>query len=608
MEWWQNSPCPQLVLDADAATVERANDTFWAWSGLREEDILGTSFARLLPVGDRILWSTHCLPKLESSGRVSEVSLQVIGAGGVRRAAFLTASRLPAAAPPPVPGLVETVDGDEAHPEAGQVLVALFGAAERRRYEEDLLETTRRAEASEARRAQAEAGLQHLAHHDPVTGLLNRRGLQVALLGLLTGNATAGATGHHPDTDEVVTSLGCPVVFFIDLDGFKAVNDAIGHAGGDTLLNTVAERLRTSVRAQALLARFAGDEFVIADHLATRDDIDALCQRLLAALAEPVVIAGVEVVVSASIGVARCADDPTGRLGETATRAESLLHRADAAMYQVKHGSRAGGAGGWAVHDPGAPDPAADRLRLLEQLRHAVTNGQLRLHYQPRIDLSDGSTSGVEALVRWAHPERGLLSPAHFIEAAESSGLIRELGAWVIDAAVAQTAAWNAAGRRLQVGVNVSARQLSDPALVGVVTAALARHGVPASQLVIEITETALMVDPEAAAANLQQLTDLGTLVAVDDFGTGYASLTYLRRFPVHELKIDQSFVAGVVVSPRDRAIVAGCIQLAHALGLVSVAEGVETSAQRDVLIDLGCQVVQGYFYGRPQSPDSLQP
>ncbi|MBF5081171.1 EAL domain-containing protein [Quadrisphaera sp. INWT6] len=635
-DWWQSSPCPQLVLDADAATVVEANDTFWAWSGLRAKDVLGTSFARLLPVGDRILWSTHCLPKLESSGRVSEVSLQVIGAGGQRRAAFLTASRLPPAAT--FASARATTHCDEEPPQASQVLVALFGAAERRRYEEDLLESTRRAEASETRRAQAEAGLQHLAHHDPVTGLLNRRGLQVALLGLLAGDTTATSTsrttGHHPDSsntdtdtgtgtgtdgerdaDAAVAPPGCPAVFFIDLDGFKAVNDAIGHAGGDTLLNTVAERLRTSVRVQALLARFAGDEFVIADHLATRADVDAFCQRLLTALADPVVIAGVEVVVSASIGVARCADDhrdggahdSAGRLGEPATRADVLLHRADSAMYLVKHGIGAGGTGGWAVHDPSAPDPAADRLRLLEQLRHAITEGQLRLHYQPRTNLSDGSISGVEALVRWAHPERGLLSPAHFIEAAESSGLIREVGAWVIHTAVAQAASWNAAGRRLQVGINVSARQLSDSALVGVVTAALARHGVPASQLIVEITETALMADPKTAAANLHQLADLGALVAVDDFGTGYASLTYLRTFPVHELKIDQSFVAGIVESSGDRAIVAGCVQLAHALGLVSVAEGVETSAQRDVLVDLGCQVAQGYLFGRPQASDSLQ-
>jgi len=629
-DWWQHSPCPQLVLDPEAATVLSANETFWAWTGLVPNTVIGTSFARLLPVGDRILWNTHCLPKLESSGRVSEVSVQVTGAGGARRAAFLTASRLPA-----------TEVRGASH--SGRVLVALFGAAERRLYEEDLLQSKRRAEASEARRARAEEGLHHLAHHDPVTGLLNSRGLQAALASLLFADTAAGQgpglpaepspaalpklppeipPGSQPKpgsvmvtevvedgTDRVAptaTPTGYPTVFFVDLDGFKAVNDSVGHAGGDTLLRTVAERLRATLRTETVLARFAGDEFVIADLVATAADVDVICRRLLDALAEPVLISGVEVVVTASIGVALCADDPGVHLQDGPARAEALLHRADAAMYQVKHGAGRAGTGGWAVHDPSAADPAADRLRLLEQLRHAINDGQLRLHYQPRIDLADAVVGGVEALVRWSHPERGLLSPAHFIDAAETSGLIRELGAWVIGEAVAQAARWNAQGRRLQVGVNVSARQLSDPTLVSVVTAALARHGVAASQLVVEITETALMLDPEAAAGNLRQLADLGAQIAVDDFGTGYASLTYLKQFPVHELKIDQSFVAGIAEDPADRAIVAGCIQLAHALGLTSVAEGVETAAQRDVLKELGCQVAQGYLFGRPQPSEAL--
>jgi len=621
-DWWQHSPCPHLVLDGEAATVLGANATFWTWSGLAPADVIGTAFARLLPVGDRILWSTHCLPKLEDSGRVSEVSVQVIGSGAVRRAAFLSASRAPGRDTWAITSAATTSGAtssgtansraisDQTCARQSRVLVALFGAAERRRYEEDLLESTRRAEASEARSARAEAGLQHLAHHDPVTGLLNRRGLGEALTGLLSSargaRESAPAGGEEAAAEQSASVAGYPAVFFVDLDGFKAVNDSVGHAGGDELLRTVANRLRASVRSGAVLARFAGDEFVIADLLATREDVDAVCRRLLAALAEPVVISGVEIVASASIGASLSALEPAGDTDEPAARAEKLLHRADAAMYQVKHGTGGGGTGGWAVYDPSAADPAADRLRVLEQLRHAISDGQLRLHYQPRITLTDASTVAVEALVRWAHPERGLLSPAHFIDVAETSGLIRELGAWVIEAAVAQAAAWNASGRRLQVGVNVSARQLSDPALVEVVTAALARHGVPAAQLLVEITETALMADPEAAAVTLGQLAGLGALIAVDDFGTGYASLTYLKRFPVHELKIDQSFVAGIAEDPRDRAIVAGCVQLAHALGLVSVAEGVETSAQRDVLVELGCQVAQGYLFAKPQAPAAL--
>lgn len=564
---WDRSPCPQLVLDPTATTVLAANQTFWDWTGLERPAVLGTSFARLLPVGDRILWSTHCLPKLEAAGRVDEISVEVVGSGGQRRAAFLTASRSGA-------GLDE------------HVLVALFGAAERRRYEEDLLASKRRAEASEAQRARAEARLQHLADHDPVTGLLNRRGLHAALLAsLASGETAAGPAGAADSTTRRL------VVFFIDLDGFKQVNDSTGHAGGDALLAKVAERLRATVRPEAALARFAGDEFVLLNAMPAGGEgavLEEVCQRILAALAQPVVISGVEVVVSASIGVARSADcaAPAGAVGPE-EQAEALLHRADAAMYAVKRGGR----GGWRIHDPGASDPAADRLR-----------------HQPRVDLASGRTTGVEALVRWQHPERGLLPPAEFIEVAEESGLVRELGAWVLEAAVAQAAAWNASGRSLEVSVNVSARQLADPDLPSTVATALARHGVPASQLVLEITETALMLDPVAAATTLRRLADLGTRIAVDDFGTGYASLTYLRRFPVHELKVDKSFVDGVARDSGDRAIVATCLQLAHALGLTSVAEGVETREQRDALAELGCHVVQGYLFGRPVPAELLAP
>ena len=574
-QWWDHAPCALLVLDAEAAVVREVNQTFLAWSGLERSDVLGAAFSRLLPVGDRILWSTHCLPKLETSGWVAEVSVQVLGAGQQRCAAFLTARRLHDGEP------------DAADPRA-QVLVALFGATERRRYEEDLLEATRRAEASEAQRARAEEGLQHLAHHDPVTGLLNRRGLQLAMEAAL---ATA-ARGTPPSA---AAGAG-PVVLFVDLDGFKAVNDSVGHAGGDELLVTIAHRIRNVVRREAVVARFAGDEFVVVDHLSVRTDVDGLCRRLLQALAEPTLVRGVEVVLTASIGVAFAQDDPPGPTDDASAGTDGLLHRADAAMYHVKGSGRSG----WYVHDPTTGDRAADRLQLLEQLRHAAHTDELRLHYQPRVRLADGATTGVEALVRWQHPTRGLLGPDAFIDVAETSGVIRDLGAWVLRTALAQTATWNAAGRRLQVSVNISARQLIDPELLHVVTTALALSGVPASQLVLEITETSLMVDPLTATSTLERLCDLGATVAVDDFGTGYASLSYLRRFPVRELKIDRSFVATMTHHDGDRAIVAGCVQLARALGLTSVAEGVETAEQRAALLDMGCDLAQGYLFSRP--------
>ncbi|MEZ0493846.1 EAL domain-containing protein [Kineococcus sp. TBRC 1896] len=592
-EWWQASPCAHLVLDGDAGLVLDANGTFAVWTGLSRDQVVGTPFARLLPVGDRIVWTTHGLPKLATSGAVQEVSVEVLGAGGTRHAAFLSAVTLP-----------DPTGGDGGGGSGDRVLVALYGARERRRYEQELLASTRAAEASEARRARAEAHLQHLAHHDPVTGALNRAGLHAALTGALS---TAPAEG-----------VGL-AVFFLDLDGFKAVNDSVGHAGGDELLRILAGRLRAALRPEAVLARFAGDEFVVLEFLAGEAEAVALCRRLLAALAVPVVVSGIEVVPSASAGIAlaqgledltapcrvdEAVDEAVDAAAVGGARAcgeaaDALLRRADTAMYQVKSSGR----GGLAVHDLRGADGAADRLRLLQELRTALAEDQFRLHFQPRVRLSDGSTTGVEALVRWQHPERGLLRPEAFIEVAEASGLIREIGAWVLDGAVAQAAVWNAAGAGAQVSVNISTRQLNDPDLVLLVTSALARHGVPAAQVVLEITETALMVDPDAALVTLRALAELGMQVAVDDFGTGYASLTYLQRFPVHELKIDRSFVARVVDSASDRAIVGACVHLARSLGLVSVAEGVETREQRDALVSLGCDLAQGYLFSPPRPP-----
>jgi len=598
-QWWQYSPCAYLVLDAEADLVVEANDTFTSWSGLGREEVIGATFTRLLPVGDRIVWSTHALPKLTADGRVSEVSVQVIGANKSRHAAFLSAIRLPREGGP---AAVTGTDGTDGTDRAGAgddscVLIVLFAAGERRRYEEELLAAKRRAEASEARRAAAEQHLQHLVHHDPVTGLLNRSGLHAALSTALAATAATAETAPAGS----LPAPALPVVLFIDLDGFKAVNDSVGHAGGDELLTILGQRLSAAARQDTVIARFAGDEFVVLDHLRDEDEAVGLCQRLLAELAAPVMIHGVEVVVSASAGIA-FAEQPAGTPeGDYRQAAETMLLRADAAMYQVKSNGRSG----WAVHDPDAADVTADRLRLLQELRQALSGDQLRLYYQPRVRLGSAETTGVEALIRWQHPTRGLLAPAAFIDVAEASGLIRDVGAWVIETAVAQAAAWNAGGTPVQMSINISTRQLNDPALVTVITTALARHGVKASQLVLEITETALMLDPQTAQATLSALAELGAQVAIDDFGTGYASLTYLQRFPVHELKIDRSFVAAMVNSPADRAIVATCIQLARALGLVSVAEGVETAEQQQALLEEGCDLAQGYLFARPRPASS---
>jgi diguanylate cyclase (GGDEF)-like protein/PAS domain S-box-containing protein len=561
---YQHAPCGYLLL-ADDGTITSVNETFLHWTGHRREALVGARFQQLLPVGDRILFSTHCMPQLALAGAVAEIVIDVIGSDGARRAALLTAARSPATASA-----------------AARTRVIVFSAHERRRYEQELVAALRRAEESEARRVSAEAGLQFLALHDSLTGLPNRAGLVAQVDALVAGRAD-----------------GCSPLsaLVIDLDHFKAVNDSLGHAAGDELLTVVADRLRSACRTSAVLARLAGDEFVVVDSLADPGHLSVLAQRLLDVLAAPVVIEGMEIVVSASIGAAT-AEGPDDAF-------ERLLRHADIAMYRAKSQGR----NAWELHDPTTADPAVDRLRLLGELRRGVAAGELRLHYQPRVDVRTGSLTGVEALVRWAHPGRGLLPPSEFIEIAESSGLIRAVGAWVLDEAVAQAVAWQRqvpGGPRVEMAVNLSARQLADPGLLGTVEEALARHRLEPSLLTLEITETALMGDADAALATLTALEALGVELAVDDFGTGYSSLTYLKQFPVDELKIDQSFVAGLGTDSGDAAIVASCVQLAHAMGIRAVAEGVETDVQRLALLEMGCDLAQGYLYARPLEADGV--
>ncbi|CCH89177.1 Diguanylate cyclase/phosphodiesterase with PAS/PAC sensor(S) [Modestobacter italicus] len=574
---FQQAPCGYLLTDDDG-TITSVNDTFLAWTGHQRHHLLGTQLHALMPIGDRILYTTHCMPALSIGGAVAEIAIEVIVADGQRRAALLSAARTPA------------TDG---HP--AQVRVIIFSAHERRRYERELIAARRRAEESEARRASAEADLHHLAWHDTLTGLLNRAGLTAHLDSLgehrpaaVRGVADACPPVPSPGTAAHPTANGPLGVLFIDLDHFKAVNDSLGHAAGDQLLTVVAARLQAGVRAEATVARLSGDEFVVIDALANAAQAAALAERLLEALNAPLVLEGLEVVVSASIGAAvACSDQDTP---------ERLVRHADIAMYRAK----AAGRNGWAVHDPTTGDPSAGRLRLLGELRHGIEAGQLRLHYQPRINLSSNQIEGVEALVRWQHPTAGLLPPAAFIDVAEDSGLVRELGDWVLNEAIAQAVQWLTAGHTgapVTMAVNLSARQLGDPRLIDRVAAVLGRHGLPPQLLVLEITETALMHDPDTVLDTLRALKALGVSLAVDDFGTGYSSFTYLKRFPVDELKIDRSFVAGLGTDTSDSAIVASCINLAHAIGLHAVAEGVETSTQRTALLKLGCDLAQGYHW-----------
>ncbi|MGX5654710.1 putative bifunctional diguanylate cyclase/phosphodiesterase [Geodermatophilus nigrescens] len=408
--------------------------------------------------------------------------------------------------------------------------------------------------------------------HDPLTGLANRTRL---VQGIVARLARRG---------------GQVSVLFLDLDDFKDVNDTRGHAAGDELLVTIAERLRACTREDDEVGRLGGDEFaVVVDGDA--DEAAAVGERVLAALAEPIDIGGRPLAVHVSIGVADTATAGDRRPG-------TLLRNADRAMYRAK----ALGKNRLVRYLPGMAEAAQDEVDLLADLSLATSSGQLEVHYQPTVDLSDGRTTGYEALVRWHHPTRGLVPPAEFIPQAEAGGQVVEIGAWVLEQAVRQAAAWSAeAGRPVGMAVNLSPRQLDDDGVVALVAATLADAGLPAGQLTLEVTEGVLLRDVDRVVGRLAALRELGVRIAIDDFGTGYSSMSYLRRLPADVLKIDRSFVAELGSDGRSTTLVASMIELARSLGLEVVAEGVETARQHALLGDLACSHAQGHLFGRPQ-------
>ena len=432
---------------------------------------------------------------------------------------------------------------------------------------------------SDRKRAQEE--LAHQALHDALTGLPNRLLLTDRLEQVLARSARSGAG---------------VAVLFIDLDRFKLINDSRGHAAGDALLVTVADRLRGTVRRHDTIARFGGDEFVIVcEDPSVAFEASLLAQRLIAVLQEPVVIDGQEVFLTASVGIA---------LSDGGDTPESLLRDADAAMYRAKEQGRAR----TEFFDATMRTEAVLRLETQSALHRALERDELTVHYQPVIDFGTGAMTGVEALVRWMHPLHGLVSPASFIPLAEETGLIVPIGLWVLEEATAQLARWQASfpGRPLVLNVNVSARQLRQADFVDSVAAVLCVTGIDPSCLCLELTESTFMEDVDGHRETLSALKALGVRLAIDDFGTGYSSLTYLKRFPVNVLKIDQAFVRGLGQDPSDTAIVESVIDLAHALGLVVVAEGVETVEQIAHLRMLGCDEAQGYYFARPQPAAEL--
>jgi len=412
-------------------------------------------------------------------------------------------------------------------------------------------------------RARAEEQLR-----DPLTGLPNRQWLLERIWTALDDAERIGARA---------------ALMVIDLDRFRSVNDTLGHLAGDRLLLQIADRLRLALPRGAEAARLGGDEFAVLLPVAdSTTSATRVARGLVAALSSPLDLDGLTLVLEASAGVAVFPDH--------ALDAEGLLRRADVAMYQAKRDRT-----GVEVYESKRDSNTPDRLGLLGDLRRALDAQEVELHYQPKVRF-DGQVAGLEALVRWVHPERGRVPPDEFIAIAESSGLMPHLTEYVLDTALAQVARWRAQGLHVPVAVNVSPRDVHTPGFAGSVAARLARHGVPAGALQLEITEHVLLEDPQRAADTLAGLTGHGVKMSLDDFGTGYSSLVHLRRLPVSELKIDRSFVARLAVDTEDAEIVRCTVDLAHSLGLLVVAEGVEDDETWERLRDLGCDAVQGWL------------
>jgi diguanylate cyclase (GGDEF)-like protein len=440
-----------------------------------------------------------------------------------------------------------------------------------------VLLTARRADRVVARAEQArqaiEAHVHHQAFHDPLTGLPNRTSFSERL---------------HECLQRAQRNEHAVALLFLDLDRFKLINDSLGHAAGDEVLRTAAARLADTLRAGDALFRMGGDEFtVILDPLPGMEHATILTRRLIECLQAPMTVAGQNVIVTASVGIARYPHD--------AQHLEMLVKHADAAMYRAKDSGRNRAC----VYSSDINDTALDQLQLETRLRHAVRDGDFVLHYQPRVT-PDGELAGAEALLRWQHPELGLLGPDRFLSTLEHSGLMDEVGEWVLREACRQARRWrDDGGPVVRVSVNVSGQQFRNGDLAAVVCRALEESGLDPGLLELELTESTLIEISDSTTQTLQSLRHLGVAIAIDDFGTGYSCLAYLKHLPIQYLKIDRSFVHGMRHDARDTAIVGSIAALAHSLGLGLVAEGVETPADARALKRFDCHELQGFLYGR---------
>ncbi len=429
-------------------------------------------------------------------------------------------------------------------------------------------------------RHQAEESAHYLAYNDPLTRLPNRAGFFQAAQSALEASLREGRV---------------LVMLLIDLERFREVNDTLGHHCGDDLLRQVGLRLRSSVFDADVVARLGADEFgILLTQLTSVEDVEVVIRKLSGIMQASFVVEGIPVAVEASFGVAIA---PTH-----ANDVNSLLQRADVAMNHAKQTGEE-----YCVYLPEYDPYSPRRLALLAELRDAIEHQQLVLHYQPMIDLRTGGIAAAEALVRWQHPQQGLLIPDQFIPTTEHTGLIKPLTRWVLANALQRCCAWKNAQCPVRMNVNLSARSLQDPNLPAQVEELLRNAGVAADQLTLEITESALILEPKRAFETLTALCHIGVLISIDDFGTGYTSLQNIKKLPVHEIKIDQSFVLNMLRDKRDAAIVRSVIDLGHHLGLKVVAEGVEEEVIRDHLVAMGCDYAQGFWFSKPLTDEQFE-